>query len=87
MDYWWTTGEPQADYCRPAARCCPLYATLALRLLAKLMAEEALKKRRANWYYVARWEKSGKWKIKVGDLPLLSIPSPVQPPLTLMFDI
>ena len=41
----------------------------------------------ANTQYVARWDKSGKRK-KSGRPPtFFTVPSPVQPPLGLIFDI
>ena len=40
---------------------------------------------KANWYYVARWEKSG--KIEKSGRPPTFFPSPVQPLLALIFDI
>ena len=43
------------------------------------------KKKMAIWYYMTRWEKSGKGRKKVGSIPLFR---PVRrPPLQLMFDI
>ena len=51
-----------------------------------MFGQKSPNKKAAIWYYMARWEKSGKGK-KSGKHPTFTVPSPDQPPLRLMFDI